>query len=40
MEPFVNAFSVLELDAEDDQVRPPSTFSKDEAAASSSSRTG
>ncbi|XP_022996309.1 oligoribonuclease [Cucurbita maxima] len=40
MEPFVNAFSVLELDAEDDQVCPPSTFSKDEGAASSSSRTG
>ncbi|XP_022153845.1 oligoribonuclease isoform X2 [Momordica charantia] len=40
MQSLVNAFSVLELDAEDDQIPALSTFSKPDATASSSSKTG
>ncbi|TYK21705.1 oligoribonuclease [Cucumis melo var. makuwa] len=38
--PLVNAFSVLELDAEDDQIPALSTSSKDDATVSYSSSTG
>ncbi|CAK9314103.1 unnamed protein product [Citrullus colocynthis] len=40
LEPLVNAFSVLELDVEDNQIPSLSTSSKDDATASSPSRTG
>ena len=40
MKPLVNAFSLLELDAEDDQIPALSTSSKDDATVSYPSPTG